>query len=253
VAARKPERGWKNQVIREEAIVPSAIDTPDLGVMAKLLSKRFGCRGFQPNPVARSIVHRIVALAQLTASWCNSQPWQVVITEGAGTERFRRALFDHATAQPVSAPAHFDFPGPQYSGAYLQRRREVGWQLYQSVGVARGDRAGAARQALENFRLFGAPHVAIISTDRDLGAYGAIDCGAYVSNFVLLAQSLGVASIPQAALAHYSPFVRQYFNLGQDRQIVCGISFGYEDAGHAANQFRTGRADLDEAVTWVVD
>jgi len=171
-------------VIREEAIVPSAIDTPDLGVMAKLLSKRFGCRGFQPNPVARSIVHRIVTLAQLTASWCNSQPWQVVITEGAGTERFRRALFDHATAQPVSAPAHFDFPGPQYSGAYLQRRREVGWQLYQSVGVARGDRAGAARQALENFRLFGAPHVAIISTDRDLGAYGAIDCGAYVSNFV---------------------------------------------------------------------
>jgi nitroreductase len=245
-------RGNEAFVTREEALVPSMIDTPDLSVMAKLLSKRFGCRGFQPNPVARSIIHRIVTLAQLTASWCNSQPWQVVITEGAGTERFRRALFDHATAQPAAAPAQFDFPGPQYSGAYKERRREVGWQLYQSVGVARGDRVGAARQTLENFRLFGAPHVAIISTDRDLGVYGAIDCGAYVSNFALLAQSLGVASIPQAALAHYSPFVRQYFDLGEDRQIVCGISFGYEDASHAANQFRTGRANPDEAVTRVV-
>src|SRR3984885_8363218 len=229
------------------------IDTPDLGVVAKLLSKRFGCRGFQPNPVARSIIRRIVTLAQLTASWCNSQPWQVVVTEGAGTERFRRALLDQERAQLNSSQAQFDFPRPQYTGAYLERRREVGWQLYGSVGVTQGDRIGAARQALENFRLFGAPHVAIISTSQDLGVYGAVDCGAYVGNFVLLAQSLGIASIPQAALAQYSPFVREYFNLGADRRIVCGISFGYEDRGHAANQFRTRRANLDEAVTWVVD
>jgi nitroreductase len=240
-------------MIRAEAIVPSAVDTPEFTSMAKLLSARFSCRGFLPNPVPREVVHRILTLAQLTASWCNSQPWQLVVTEGAGTERFRRALFDHAAAQSGGSPAQFDFPGPQYTGAYLERRREVGWQLYESVGVPRGDRIGAARQALENFRLFGAPHVAIISTDRDLGVYGAIDCGAYVGNFVLLAQSLGIATIPQAALAHFSPFVRTYFGLGVERRIVCGISFGYQDADHAANQFRTGRADVDEAVTWVAD
>ena len=222
--------------------------------MSRLLSSRFCCRGFLPNPVPRPLIERIVTLAQLTASWCNSQPWQVVITEGAGTERFRQALLEHAKAQSAaSAPAQFDFPPPQYSGAYMERRREVGWQLYESVGVARGDRIGAARQALENFRLFGAPHVAVISNDQDLGVYGAIDCGAYVGNFVLLAQSLGIASIPQAAIAHYSPFVRQYFRLGADRRIVCGISFGYEDSSHAANQFRTRRANPDEAVSWVVD
>lgn len=238
---------------REEALAPSPVDTPELTVMAKLLSARFGCRGFLPNLVPRSVVHRILTLAQLTASWCNTQPWQLVVTEGAGTERFRRALLDHATVHAGSSPAEFDFPGPQYTGAYLERRREVGWQLYDSVGVSHGDRIGAARQALENFRLFGAPHVAIISTDRDLGAYGAVDCGAYVGNFVLLAQSLGIASIPQAALAHFSPFVRDYFGLRADRRIVCGISFGYQDAGHAANQFRTRRADLEEAVTWVAE
>jgi nitroreductase len=240
-------------VIREEAIVPSPVDTPELAVMAKLMSARFCCRGFLSDPVPRSVVDRILTLAQLTASWCNSQPWQVVITEGAGTERFRQALLDHARARPHSSPPQFDFPGPQYTGAYLERRREVGWQLYGSVGVVQGDRIGAARQALENFRLFGAPHVAIISTNQDLGVYGAVDCGAYVGNFVLLAQSLGIASIPQAALAQFSPFVREYFSLGADRRIVCGISFGYEDRAHAANQFRTRRANLDEAVTWVVD
>jgi len=123
-------------------------------------------------------------------------------------------LFDHATAQPAAAPAQFDFLGPQYSGAYKSGGAKLDGSCTRAwvwhVGIE-----WAPPSTLENFRFFGAPHVAIISTDRDLGVYGAIDCGAYVSNFALLAQSLGVASIPQAALAHYSPFVRQYFDLGR--------------------------------------
>jgi nitroreductase len=237
---------------RDEAMVSTPLDTDDFAVVAKLLSARFSCRGFRPTPVPRALIQRMLTIAQLTPSWCNSQAWRVAVTEGAGTERFRQALFAHASANAGSAP-QYDFPGPQYAGVYQERRREVGWQLYESVGVARGDRIGAGRQALENFRLFGAPHVAIVSTDRDLGVYGAIDCGAYVASFVLIAQSLGIASIPQAALAHYAPFVRQYFNLQDDRRVVCGISFGYEDPDHAANKFRTRRADLEDVVTWAAE
>jgi nitroreductase len=95
--------------------------------------------------------------------------------------------------------------------------------------------------------------VAIITTDEALGTYGAVDCGAYVSTFLLAAQSLGVASIPQAALASHSKFVRDYFAIGEDRLVVCGISFGYEDRSHKANGFRTDRASLGEAVRWVGD
>jgi hypothetical protein len=69
--------------------------------------------------------------------------------------------------------------------------------------VQRGDRA---RQSFENFRLFGAPHVAIITTDAEQGVYGAVDTGLYVNTFLLAATSLGIASIPQAALASHSPF-----------------------------------------------
>jgi nitroreductase len=131
------------------------------------------------------------------------------------------------------------------------RRRACGFQLYEAVGIARGDREASAKQGMENYRLFGAPHVAIVTSDEALGAYGAVDCGAYVNNFLLAAQSLGVASIPQAALAAYSQFIREYFGLGSDRVVVCGISFGFEDHAHKANGFRTSRASLDEVVTWV--
>jgi hypothetical protein len=62
----------------------------------------------------------------------------------------------------------------------------------------------SARQAAEYFRLFGAPQVVTVTTDRNLGVPGAIDCGVWLSLFVLSAHSLGIGAIPQAALALHS-------------------------------------------------
>ena len=221
----------------------------DAAVLRRLLAHRYSCRAFRPEPVPHETIENVLALAQRTASWCNSQPWQVIVTRGAGTERFRAAIHAHAVAQAKGAP---DFPFPrEYRGVYLARRRESGFQLYDAAGVPRGDRAAYARQTLENFRLFGAPHVAIITTDEALGVYGAIDCGGYVANLLLAVEAHGLAAIPQAALAGYSAFVRAHFGLPEDRRMVCGISFGFAEEAHPANSYRTTRAALADAVSFV--
>jgi hypothetical protein len=67
---------------------------------------------------------------------------------------------------------------------------------------------------------------------------------------MIAAQSLGISMISQAALASRSGFLRAYFVMGETRRVVCGISFGHEDAAHPANRFRTGRADTDEITEW---
>ena len=222
--------------------------TSDAEVLQRLLSTRHSCRGFLRDSVDDDTIAQILSIAQRTPSWCNAQPWQVIITKGAATERFRAALCDYVTKNPPAPDMAFP---REYRGAYLERRRACGFRLYEAVGVARGDREAYAKQGFENYKLFGAPHVAIITSDEALGTYGAVDCGAYVNKFLLAAQSLGVASIPQAALASHSKFVREHFGLGDDRLVVCGISFGYEDSASTANGFRTDRASLDEVVTWV--
>ncbi len=217
-------------------------------VLTDLLQERYSCRGFLPYPVSRTTIETILRIAQRTASWCNSQPWQISIASGEALLRLREELLQHVRSNP-SEP---DFPWPsRYHGVYKERRRECGLQLYQSVGIAAGDRQAGELQRLENFRFFGAPHVAIISTDRELGTYGAIDCGAYVANFTLAAHSVGIASIAQAALAAYPDFWRKHLSFGEDRLIVCGISFGYEDPDHPANGFQTSRAGISEVVNWV--
>ncbi len=222
-----------------------------IGTLEELLLERHSCRAFRPEPVPRPTIERILNAAQRTASWCNSQPWQVVIASGAAKERFRNEIYSAASS---GAPREGDFAFPrEYRGVYLVRRRESGFQLYNTLGIARGDKAAYARQALENYNFFGAPHVAIIHTDEALGIYGAIDCGAYVGNFLLAAQALGLGTIAQAALAHHSGLIRRHFGLADDRRVVCGISFGVPDDGHPINSYRTSRARLADAATFVDD
>ena len=225
-------------------------DTPAAEMLADLLAGRFSCRAFRPAPVPTATIERMLAMAQRSASWCNSQPWQVIVTEPPGTERFREALLQHVSA--TGQPEQPDLPYPLgYFGVYRERRRECGWQLYDSVGVKPGDRAASAVQARENFRLFGAPHVMIVTSERDLGVYGAVDCGLYVGAILLAAQSLGIATIAQAALARCSPFLHGYFDIPETRTVVCGISFGYPDREHKANSYRTGRAGIEDTVRFI--
>lgn len=220
-----------------------------IGVLEELLGERYSVRAFLDQPVPNETIARVLTTAQRTASWCNSQPWQVVIASGAAKEEFRKLIYAAASA----GGDHIgDFPFPrEYRGVYLERRRESGFQLYNTLGIPKGDKAGYAKQALQNFNFFGAPHVAIIHTDEALGVYGAIDCGGYVNNFMLAAQALGLGTIPQAALAFHSELIRRHFGLGDDRRVVCGISFGYADHAHKVNSYRTSRASIPDTVTFV--
>src|SRR6059036_838689 len=220
-----------------------------IGVLEELLDERYSVRAFLPQPVPREIIARLLTAAQRTASWCNSQPWQVVIASGEAKERFRQLIYKEASS---GLGDDYDFTPPrEYVGVYLDRRRESGFQLYNTLGIARGDRSAYAKQALENYNFFGAPHVAIIHTDEPLGIYGAVDCGAYVSNFMLAAQALGLGTIPQAALARHSGLIRRHFKLPDDRRVVCGISFGFADHAHKVNSYRTSRASVADSVTFV--
>lgn len=230
---------------KDPADLPAALEL--------LLTRRFSCRAFQARPVPRATIERILSIAQHTASWCNAQPWQVIIASGAGTARLRSALYEYAAAsRPQGRLPQYDFEPPrEYRGVYLQRRRECGLQLYSSLGIGKADREAAAQQVLENFNFFGAPHVAIVTCEESLGTYGAIDCGAYVSAFLLAATALGIASIAQAAIASQSGFLRSYLALPADRKVICGISFGYADETHAANRFRTTRASIADTASWL--
>lgn len=216
----------------------------DVAILRRLSSGRFTCRAYRPDPVGDEVMESIVDIAKRTPSWCNVQPWHLVVTSRETTDKFRTALMEHA-AQATGIESDLPFP-EEYRGAHAERRRQVGYALYEALGIGRSDFERRASQSFENFRMFGAPHVAIVTAPADLGPYAAVDCGAFVTSFLLVAHAHGVATTPQAALARHARFIRSYFGIGEDRHMVCGIAFGYADADHPVNRFRTTRASTDE-------
>lgn len=221
------------------------ITTDAADALEQVLASRYSCRGFLPDPIAPETLRRIFTMAQRTASWCNSQAWQVHLLSGDDTVALSERLMAHVTTSPELP----DIPGPErYEGVYQDRRRNCGFALYNAVGVARDDQEGRLLQMLQNFRFFGAPHVAIITSPKALGTYGVMDCGGYVANLLNAAEALGVNAIAQAAIAMYADVVRDQLAIPEDRSVVCAVSLGHADPEHPANAFRTEREDVEVAV-----
>lgn len=219
-------------------------------IVEDIVLRRHSSRAFLSDPVPEETIQRLFRTAQRTPSWCGTQPWEVTLLSGEENARFGAALSAHAEQDP---PEEWHLTPPEeYTGVYRDRRRATGFALYDSVGVLKSDYEGRRRLLQRNFSFFGAPHVAVITTARDLGIYGAVDCGTYIGAFTIIAESLGLGTIAQAAIAMYSPFVHDYLGLPADRQIVCGISFGFEDRDDPINGFRTGREDIANVVTHLV-
>ncbi len=217
--------------------------------LRRLLDGRFSCRAYRPDPVPRGRIEAALELSQRTPSWCNTQPWQVIVVSGAPLGQLCEALGETARRGERERP-HFPFP-EAYQGVYRERRRDCGVQLYQALGIGREDREAARIQALENFRVFGAPHAAFVTTPAALGVYGALDCGLWLMTFMLALESLGVQSTPQAALASWPDVVDAHVSFGEGRKLVFGVAFGFAAANAPVNGFRTERADAAQAVRFL--
>lgn len=216
----------------------------DVAVVERLLVDRRSCRGFNPDAVPDATIERIVAMAQRTPSWCNTQPWEVELLSGPATRELCEAM-----GEDDRFDSDFAFPD-SYEGVYRERRREVGWQLYEAVGVERGDREASGRELLRNLEFFGAPHAAIITVPASLGVYALVDAGLYVQSFLLAVHAHGLGAIAQAAIAQKSALLRDWFGWSADRRVVCAIAFGHPDHSHPANDFRAGRVPATETVRW---
>ncbi|WP_442972534.1 nitroreductase family protein [Rhodococcus sp. JS3073] len=95
------------------------VETDEAAVLEHLLATRWSCRAYQDRPVPEETIDRLLTIAQRSASWCNTQPWQAIVTSGEGTERFREAM----TSGARNNQPKFDFDAPaEYPGAYRERR-----------------------------------------------------------------------------------------------------------------------------------
>jgi nitroreductase len=225
--------------------MPSA-DQPNFAAFKEMVEQRYSARAYRSELLSDDTIHTLLSLAQRAPSDCNTQPWAPYIVSGERLDDLRERL---TRCVSEGRPQSHDLPAIEsYEGVFRERRRACGYGLYEAVGIAKGDREASQQQALENFRFFGAPHIAVMTCHSSLGERGVLDLGIYMGFFLLAAQSLGIAAIPQAAPSNFANELREIVGVAPEHRIACVITFGHADPAHLVNHYRTDRADLSEAV-----
>ena len=149
--------------------------------------------------------------------------------------------------QGVPFNSDYEYPDT-FDGEYRKRQVDCAMELYGNMGIERGDKEGRNRAMLRNFQMFDAPQVVFIGMDRIFGASVAIDVGMYMQTLMLSMTAHGVGCCPQGTMRYYPDIVREAFGIGEEINILLGITFGYEDTSVPANKTWIDREPIDQLV-----
>lgn len=213
----------------------------DPDALAALLAGRSSTRAFLPAPLPRPQIEALFAAAQRAPSWCNVQPWRVIVTEPPFTAALGADVL--AAYEAGERGPEIAFPA-EYPAPYLGHRRQCAGALYRAMGIGRGDDAGRAEAWRRNYTFFGAPHLAVVTVDRRLGPYALVDVGVWLGFVLAQAEAMGIATCPMASPAAYPGPLRRHLAIEPEQAILLAIALGHADPDAPANQCRTGRDPL---------
>ncbi|KAH6986825.1 Nitroreductase-like protein [Ilyonectria destructans] len=209
------------------------------------ITKRHSTRGFLKTPVPRALIEQSLDLAQHAPSNSNIQPWRLVIVSGPGRDRLSNALLAAAASQGKPNI-------PELPQAFRHYRSDLGRALFGGVmGIPRDDSAARLAAELRNYDFFGAPTVAIVTMDKELGAPDSLSVGMYLQLLLLALDKDGIESCVQVSVAGYPEVLRKELDIPANQEVICGVSLGYPDPAYKGNIFRAKREPFTEVARFV--
>lgn len=215
------------------------------------VTSRRAVRGFIDRPVPREVLERVLSAAAWAPSGSNLQPWHVYVLTGRPLGELKELADGRVTACDPWDEREYEMYPPTLKSPYRERRSAFGEERYSALGIAHEDWEARQRAASANWTCFGAPAALFCYIDRGLGRPQWSDLGMYLQTVMLLLRAEGLHSCPQMAWSVYRKTVAEVLSPPDDLILFCGMSIGFEDSAVPYN--RTGRALLDETVTFVDD
>jgi nitroreductase len=215
------------------------------------VESRRAVRGFTDQPVPREVLERVLSAAARSPSGSNIQPWNIFVLTGARLAELKKRAVERVAAGDPWDDREFEMYPAEMKSVYRERRSAFGKERYSALGVAREDWEARQRAAIANWDCFGAPAALFCYIDRELGPAQWADLGMYLQTVMLLLREEGLHSCPQMAWAQVYKTVADVLSPPDGLILFCGMSIGHEDP--EVDFVRTGRAPLDETVTFVDD
>jgi nitroreductase len=207
------------------------------------ITSRRSIRAYLSTPVPRETIERILEVASRAPSGTNTQPWKVYVLTGAAKEGLSAKIQASFAANPKQEGLkdEYNYYPAQWVSPFIDRRRKVGFGLYNLLGIAKGDTARMQAQAARNYDFFDAPVGLIFAIDRIMGQGSWMDYGMFLQNIMLAARARGLDTCPQAAFTPYHALIQDHVGMPANEMLVCGMSMGYANPDAIENTLVTER------------
>lgn len=206
------------------------------------LNYRQAIRSYSDRSITVEDLKNIVAQAQKSPSWVDSQPWKVYIATGDAVRRLASQQADLEDAGIASRP---EVP--------VRHRRD--WAQIPRENMAQNSTSKAAfgKQHQASFEesqkyLYHAPAVAYLTIPKDSPDWSKFDLGLFASSLMLAAAAKQIDSIPSYSLVKYPELARKELAIPTNETIFVGIALGYR-SDSVLNQYRSKRMALDDVLT----
>ena len=217
-------------------------------VVDQAIISRRSIRAFLPTAVPRAEIEALLEVASRAPSGSNTQPWKVYVLTGAKRQQLSDAILK-VYLNPDEVASHkeeYDYYPREWVVPYLDRRRKVGWDLYDLLGLTRENKAGMQAQHGRNYAFFDAPVGLIFTIDRVMEQGSWLDYGMFLQNIMIAARARGLDTCPQAAFTQFHRVIADTLGLPQSEQLVCGMALGYADHSKTENTLVTERAPVSQ-------
>jgi nitroreductase len=229
---------------------------------SQFLASRRSTRDFLSTPVPQEILEQILKDSLTAPSWSNTRPFKVAVASGDIRDRIsseflsrwgvlskilRKGILNklRIVYSRYGLPTSNRSIAKPYPAELKPRAERVGREMYETFGVARGDRPARDQQWAKNYSFFGAPVELFIYVHKSLHIYAASDAGLMMQNLMLSAHAHGLGTCAQGAVAIWDDVVRKEFEIPKDYRLLCGIALGYP-SDSPINEFKAHRIDVEE-------
>ena len=219
--------------------------------VSEAVVSRRSVRAFLPRDVAVDQLKNILERAARAPSGGNLQPWKVYVLTGPSLKGLVDKMSKAVVDPPAGEGSEYNIYPPEIKPEYAARRRKIGYDLYEVLGIAREDRAARAAQMLKNFEFFGAPVGLFFTLDRQMDRGQWADLGMYIQNLMLLAREQGLDTCAQEAWANYPKTVGEYLELPEHEILFCGMALGYADVEHPSAKLQSEREEIESFVKFL--
>ncbi len=218
--------------------------------VTQAVQSRRSIRAFLDNPVDRAVLLKVFEQARRSPSGGNTQPWHAEILTGEPLQALFASVAEILPQGKDAFSPEYDIYPEGLTGAYEDRRRDVGEGMFGALDITRDNKMGRRMWFANNFRAFGAPVLMLVHTKKYMGPPQWSDIGMWLQTIMLLLREQGLDSCAQEAWAMYSKQIRAAVPIPDDHIFFCGMAIGYRDPDAPVNRFAVNRAGLDETVDW---